>query len=115
MIAHFAKSREAILLAAIAALLALIASRFPSFVGPANLVNVFNDTSPLILLALGQMVVILTRCIDLSVAAQYNLSESLAIAVAAKGPVSRNLHDELQFTTNYSMQLSLSYVFGARR
>lgn len=74
MIAQFLKSREALLLAVIAALLALIASRFPSFVSPANLANVFNDTSTLILLALGQMVVILTRCIDLSVAANLALT-----------------------------------------
>ncbi|WP_068112373.1 ABC transporter permease [Tropicimonas marinistellae] len=74
MIAQFVKSREALLLAAIALLLALIASRFPSFVSPGNLVAVFNDTSTLILLALGQMVVILTRCIDLSVAANLALT-----------------------------------------
>jgi rhamnose transport system permease protein len=55
-------------------LLGLIASRFPAFVAPSNLANVFNDTAPLILLALGQMVVILTRCIDLSVAANLALT-----------------------------------------
>ena len=55
-------------------LLAIIASRFPAFVAPANLVNVFNDTSPLIILAIGQALVILTRCIDLSVAANLALT-----------------------------------------
>ncbi|MFV0360217.1 ABC transporter permease [Tropicimonas sp.] len=74
MIAHILKSRETILLAAILALLAIIAARFPAFVAPSNLINVFNDTSTLILLALGQMVVILTRCIDLSVAANLALT-----------------------------------------
>ncbi|MBT9386203.1 ABC transporter permease [Pseudooceanicola sp. CBS1P-1] len=68
------KSREAILGAAIVALLVLIATRFPAFVEPKNLLEVFNDTSPLIILALGQMVVILTRCIDLSVAANLALT-----------------------------------------
>lgn len=68
------KSREAILFVAILALLGLIAIRFPGFVAPANLARVFNDTSPLILLALGQMCVILTRCIDLSVAANLALT-----------------------------------------
>ena len=51
-------SRELLLLAAIAALLGLIATRFPAFIAPSNLVVVFNDTSPLILLAIGQMIVI---------------------------------------------------------
>ncbi|WP_378949291.1 ABC transporter permease [Paracoccus sp. R86501] len=68
------KSREAILTGAILLLLALIATRFPGFVAPANLMAVFNDTSPLMILALGQMVVILTRCIDLSVAANLALT-----------------------------------------
>jgi len=70
----FLKSREAILFGAILLLLALISSRFSGFVAPGNLVSVFNDTSPLIILALGQMVVILTRCIDLSVAANLALT-----------------------------------------
>ncbi len=50
------KSRESILVGAILALLVLIAIRFAGFVAPANLAAVFNDTSPLIILALGQMV-----------------------------------------------------------
>jgi rhamnose transport system permease protein len=66
--------RETILGGAILVLLLLIASRFSGFVAPSNLANVFNDTAPLIILALGQMVVILTRCIDLSVAANLALT-----------------------------------------
>jgi rhamnose transport system permease protein len=68
------KSREAILLVAIAALIALVSTRFPGFAAPGNLATVFNDTAPLIILALGQMAVILTRCIDLSVAANLALT-----------------------------------------
>jgi len=63
------KHREIQLLAAIVALTLLIAIRFPVFVEPSNLANVYNDTSILIILALGQMAVILTRCVDLSTAA----------------------------------------------
>ncbi|AVW89721.1 ABC transporter permease [Celeribacter baekdonensis] len=68
------KSREAILLGAILVLLALISTRFQGFIAPRNLQSVFNDTTPLMILALGQMVVILTRCIDLSVAANLALT-----------------------------------------
>ncbi|MAC77891.1 MAG: branched-chain amino acid ABC transporter permease [Rhodobacteraceae bacterium] len=71
---RFLASREALLLGAIAVLLALIATRFPAFVAPSNLAHVFNDTAPLILLAIGQMIVILTKCIDLSVAANLALT-----------------------------------------
>ncbi len=56
------------------ALLAAVSVAFPSFASPANLGDVLNDTSILILLALGQMLVIVTRGIDLSVAANLALS-----------------------------------------
>ncbi|TIT06142.1 MAG: ABC transporter permease, partial [Mesorhizobium sp.] len=62
------KYRELWLLAAIVVLIGLISMRFPGFANPANLRQVFNDTSILMILALGQMVVILTRSIDLSMA-----------------------------------------------
>ncbi len=80
-------SRELLLLIAIAVLLGLISMRFPAFIAPSNLAGVFNDTSPLILLALGQMVVILTKCIDLSVAANLALTGMVVslINIAAPG------------------------------
>lgn len=74
-------TREMLLLGAILVLLGLIAMRFPGFVAPANLANVFNDTAPLILLAIGQMIVILTRCIDLSVAANLALTGMIVAMV----------------------------------
>lgn len=79
------KSRETILGIAILVLLAIIASRFPAFIRPQNLANVFTDTSPLILLALGQMVVILTKCIDLSVAANLALCGMFAALMDGAG------------------------------
>jgi len=77
---RFLPLREIILGAAVLLLLGLIATRFPGFVAPDNLANVFNDTAPLIILALGQMVVIMTRCIDLSVAANLALT-GMAVAM----------------------------------
>ncbi|MEM8869447.1 MAG: ABC transporter permease [Pseudomonadota bacterium] len=68
------KSRESLLIAVIVALLLIIASRFPAFIERGSLIGVFNDTSPLIILAIGQALVILTRCIDLSVAANLALT-----------------------------------------
>lgn len=68
------KSRETLLLGAILLLLIAISTRFPGFIAPSNLIAVFADTSPLLILALGQMVVILTRCIDLSIAANLALT-----------------------------------------
>jgi rhamnose transport system permease protein len=74
MLDRVLKSRELLLALAIAGLVLLIATRFPGFAAPGNLARVFNDTSILIMLALGQMAVILTRCIDLSVASNLALT-----------------------------------------
>jgi rhamnose transport system permease protein len=80
------RSREALLAAAVAALVALVATRFPAFAAPANLLAVFNDTAILILLALAQTCIILTKCIDLSVAANLALSGMIAAMLNAAMP-----------------------------
>ncbi|MCX8279863.1 ABC transporter permease [Phyllobacterium sp. 0TCS1.6C] len=66
---YLLRYREILLVVIIAVLLAVFSTRSPGFARPANLSNIFNDTSILIILALGQMAVILTKSIDLSVAA----------------------------------------------
>ena len=95
-------SRELLLLAAIVVLLGLIALRFPAFIAPTNLMAVFNDTSPLILLAIGQMIVILTRCIDLSVAANLALTGMVVALINLAQP---DLH--------IALILCISIGFGA--
>ena len=87
MIKNLLKSRELLLIGAILILLVVISLRFPAFVTVSNLADVFNDTSPLILLAIGQMIVVLTKCIDLSVAANLALTGMVVsmINVAAPG------------------------------
>ncbi|MBL4811960.1 MAG: ABC transporter permease [Rhodobacteraceae bacterium] len=86
MLARILTARESILAAALVVLLALVASRFPAFIEPSNMARVFNDTAPLVILALGQMVVILTRCIDLSVAANLALSGMVAAMINVAFP-----------------------------
>ena len=51
---------------------------FPGFAAPRNLAGVLDDTAILIMLALGQMLVILVRGVDLSVAANLALCGMLA-------------------------------------
>jgi rhamnose transport system permease protein len=63
------KNREMLLALIIIGMILAFTSRAPNFASPGNLATIFNDTSILIILALGQMVVILTKSIDLSVAA----------------------------------------------
>lgn len=58
----------------VVALLAAIAGKFPQFIDLGNLLEIWDDTAILILLALGQMTVLLTRGVDLSVASNMALT-----------------------------------------
>lgn len=57
-----------------AGLIAAVSMAYPQFIRPHSLAALLDDSSILILLGLGQMLVILTRGIDLSVAANLALS-----------------------------------------
>jgi rhamnose transport system permease protein len=63
------RRRETLLFLIIVIMIAGFSTRAAGFATPANLANIFNDTAILIILALAQMTVILTKSIDLSVAA----------------------------------------------
>ena len=69
-----AARRDLALGAVVALLLGAVTMVFPQFARPGNLSQVLDDSAILILLALGQMLVMLTRGIDLSVAANLALS-----------------------------------------
>jgi rhamnose transport system permease protein len=68
------QNREVLLAVLIVVLALMVGLVTHDFLLPSNLLAVYNDTSILIILALGQMLVILTRCIDLSVAANLALT-----------------------------------------
>jgi len=72
--ANLIQSRESQLAVVIVLMLAGIGITNPSFIAPSNLLAVYTESSILIILALAQMLVILTRCIDLSVAANVALT-----------------------------------------
>ena len=80
------KHREALLAVVIILMIGAIGSRAPSFVSPGNLVEMFNDTSILIILALGQMMVLLTKGIDLSMAANLALTGMIVALLNAHYP-----------------------------
>jgi rhamnose transport system permease protein len=67
------RQRDGALALIVVGLIAAIGARAPVFVTPQSLVGVLTDTSFLFMLALAQMAVILTRGIDLSVAANLAL------------------------------------------
>lgn len=102
---RYLQSREVILSAAILMLILLISLRFPAFIAPANLANVFNDTSPLMILAIGQMIVILTKCIDLSVAATLALTGMVVSLLNIAAP-------DLPLVVTIMIALSLGAVLG---
>ena len=80
------KHREIFLAMAILLVLVLVTARFPRFAQPGNLLTIFNDTSILMMLALGQMAVILTRSIDLSMASNLALTGMIVAMVNAAFP-----------------------------
>lgn len=80
------KHREIFLFLAILLVLVLVTARFPRFAQPGNLLTIFNDTSILMMLALGQMAVILTRSIDLSMASNLALTGMVVAMTNAAFP-----------------------------
>ncbi len=50
--------------------------------------------------------------LDLVPAVQYHITDKLAFRASARIPLSRDLNDQLQFTTKYAARLTVSYVFG---
>lgn len=80
------RSRSLILAGLVVLLLLGIATIAPDFLAIGNLVEVANDSSILIMLSLGQMIVILSRAIDLSVAANLALAGMIAALINASHP-----------------------------
>jgi rhamnose transport system permease protein len=80
------RHRDAALALIVIALIAAIGLRAPVFVSPESLVGVMTDTSFLFMLTLAQMAVILTRGIDLSVAANLALTGMIAALVSRAMP-----------------------------
>lgn len=68
LVRNLVARREAGLALALIVLVASVSWRFPAFAQVSTLADIFNDSSILIILALGQMAVLVTRGVDLSVA-----------------------------------------------
>lgn len=103
---RFLRTREVLLALAVILLIGLVSLRSPSFATPGSLVNVFNNTSILIILALGQMAVILTRCIDLSVAANLAFT-GMAVAMLNAG------YPDLPLALLVLLSIGIGAVLGA--
>jgi rhamnose transport system permease protein len=80
------RNRDVILAVVLLAMLAGIAARAPGFVRSRNLAAIFNDTAIIIMVGLGQMTVILTKCIDLSVGANIALTGVIVALINAAYP-----------------------------
>lgn len=79
-------NRDILLAAIVVIMIVGIGFITPSFVSPRNLVALFNDTAILIMVALGQMTVILTKSIDLSPGANIALTGVVVALVNAAHP-----------------------------
>jgi rhamnose transport system permease protein len=79
-------NRDVLLAAIVVAMIAGIGLITPAFVTPRSLESLFNDTSILIMVVLGQMTVILTKSIDLSPGANIALTGVLVALANAAWP-----------------------------
>jgi len=80
------KQREAQLALSIAALALLVGWRAPVFLTTPSLANLLTDSTLLVMLALAQMLVIVTRGVDLSVASTLALCGMAAALLASRNP-----------------------------
>ncbi len=80
------KQREAQLALSIAALALLVGWRAPVFLSAPSLANLLTDSTLLVMLALAQMLVIVTRGVDLSVASTLALCGMAAALLASRYP-----------------------------
>lgn len=83
---HYLKQREVQLALLIVLLAGAVGLRAPVFLTTGSLGNLLTDSTLLIMLALTQMFVIVTRGIDLSVASNLALSGMMAALLAVKYP-----------------------------
>ena len=82
----FLRNREAALALIVAALALLVGLRAPVFLTGGNLIDVLNDSSILAILVMGQMVVLLTKGIDLSVSSNLALTGMFCAVVGRAFP-----------------------------
>jgi len=80
------KQREALLAISIVVLTLLVGMRAPVFLTVPSLGNLLTDSTLLIMLALAQMLVIVTRGVDLSVASNLALCGMAASLIASRAP-----------------------------
>jgi rhamnose transport system permease protein len=100
------KSREIWLVLANVALILLVALRFPDFARPGNLMQVFNDTALLIMLTLGQMAVLISRSLDLSMASNLCFS-GMAVAMLNAA------HPQIDVSILIVLALAIGLALGA--
>ena len=83
----FLRSREVMLATVIVVMALLVGLRAPVFLTPGNLLDVVSDSSILAILVMGQMVVLLTKGIDLSVSSNLALTGMFCAVVGKTFPM----------------------------
>ncbi len=106
MIKALLKNRDVVLGLILVMMTLAIAARFPGFIELENLRGIFTDTSILIILALAQMIVLLTRCIDLSIASNLALTGMIVAMINASSP-------ELSIAVLVGVSLIVGFCLGA--
>ena len=99
----FILNRNLILLLILTFIFLIVGFINPLFLNYASLLDILNDTSILIILALGQMFVILIRAIDLSVASNLALSGMIISLLSQINP-------DIPVVLYHNLSRSLSFL-----
>jgi rhamnose transport system permease protein len=83
---HPVARHDVVLAALTLVLLVAVTLLFPGFIALTNLADILDDTAILIILALAQMMVLLTRAVDLSVASNLALTGMIVALINASHP-----------------------------
>jgi len=101
-----ARRRESVLALIVAVLVAAVAVRAPVFLSPASLDTLITDGGILIIMALAQMLALITRGIDLSIAANMALTGMLVALLSTA-------HPDMPVAGILAAALGLGLVLGA--
>lgn len=99
------KNRNFFLAGIIILIMGAVAQVSSDFLSLSNIINIYDDMSILMILALGQMIVIITRCIDLSVAANLALTGMIVALI-------NSYYSELPIVVLIIFSLFMGLVLG---
>jgi ABC-type uncharacterized transport system permease subunit len=109
---RFTLNREAVLLAIIVVMVVAVGARAPVFLTARNALDIGNDSATLAILVMGQMMVLLTRGVDLSVASNLALTGMLCALAGSYLVLAQNASFVPHMTAGRGFMALAAMIFG---